>query len=86
MWEDIETQLGEEFLDKQSGIMGKENNKAGICWITFKENIEDNDIQKLISEFYNNNKDKISGMSFDQIVNAKEMVEAKNKAISYLKR
>lgn len=40
---------------------------TGIIELKFIEDISDEDIQKLTSDFYFNNKSKISGMEFKQL-------------------
>jgi hypothetical protein len=41
--------------------------KSGICWIKFKENMTDEEIQEMIGGFYLEYRDKIVSMGFDQL-------------------
>jgi|GEM_PF-6589949 len=52
-----------------------DDNKAGVCWITFKEGVAVNKIQDLITDFYIQNESVILGMTFEQITNFKFMKE-----------
>jgi len=62
--------------------MGKliDNNKAGVIWIAFKENVLDESIQEAVNDFYVENKDKIEGMEFTELDCVKSMREGKKLA------
>jgi hypothetical protein len=54
-----------------------DDNKAGVCWITFKEGISDEKIQEVINKVFQENEDVILGMEFNQLTTRKRMIQGK---------